>query len=216
VKVPFVRAETIRQYALETLREYERRVGALEFPLDVADIFDRLFGLATIYDDSGKLDRLYGDGVIGCLFPDGHVSPWGRDKLIVVNALPAYKSFSHSHTIGHEAGGHYVLHFLKGIGWSGGAKPMYCHQVGQSSRRKDPLEWQADRFAGELVMPVHRVQWLLDGKKPGEVINLDLYANNFRTFFGTSRAQMEKRLVDIGYKLIGTRYDWASCLKGRG
>ncbi len=216
MKVPFVRADIIQQYAAETLRAYEARVGELVFPLDLADMFDILFGLTTIYDNTGALDRLYGSGVIGCLFPDGHVSPWGKDKLIVVNALSAYERFSYSHTIGHEGGGHYVLHFLKGIGWSGGAKPMYCHEVGQNARRKDPLEWQADRFAGELVMPVERVQWLLDGKKPGEVINLDLYADNFRKFFGTSRAQMEKRLVDLGYKLIGAKYPWANYVKGRG
>ncbi len=216
MKVPFVKIETIRQYATQTLREYEKRTGQLDFPLDLAEMFDSLFGLTTIYDDTGILDRLYGSGVIGCLFPDGHVSPWGKDKLIVVNALPAYAGFSSSHTIGHEGGGHYVLHFLKGIGWEGGPKPMYCHGVGQSGQRKDPLEWQADRFAGELVMPADRVKWLLDGKIPGEVINLDLYADNFRQYFGTSRGQMEKRLVDLGYKLIGTKYDWASCFKGRG
>lgn len=215
MKVPYVRTETIRDYALETLREYERKVGELVFPLDVADIFDRLFDLATIYDDSGTLERLYGSGVIGCLFPDGHRSPWGKDKLIVVNSIPAYEGFSRNHTIAHEGGGHYVLHFLKGIGWSGDAKPMYCHEIGQSTRRKDPLEWQADRFAGELVMPADKVEWLLDGKKPGEVINLEVYAENFRNFFGTSRGQMEKRLFDLGYRLIGTRYAWASCVKRR-
>ena len=78
------------------------------------------------------------------------------------------------------------------------------------------MEWEADRFAGELVIPVDKVKWLLDGKIAGDVINLDLYADNFREFFGTSRAQMEKRLVDLGYKLIATKYGWASCLKARG
>ena len=213
MRPPFVKVETIRQYALEVLQQYENRVGRLEFPLDLADMFDTLFGLSTVYDDSGRLDRLYGPGVIGCLFPDGHASPWGRDKLIVVNALPQYASFSASHTIGHEGGGHYVLHFLQGVGCPQLTKPVYCHEIGESIRRKDPLEWQADRFASELVMPVDQVRRLLDGKEPGEVLNLDLYADNFRRYFGTSRAQMEKRLLDLGYKLIGAKYPWANYLK---
>jgi hypothetical protein len=212
MKAPFVSIETIRRYAAETLSQYEQKVGAIEFPIDLEDLFLRLFK-TTLYDDSGALDRLYGPGVIGCLFPDGHRSPWGRDRLIVINACPAYGRFSPSHTIAHEGGGHYLLHFLKGVGWSGPAKPMYCHEVGTGKRKKDPLEWQADRFAGELVMPAGRVRWLLDGKGPGEVINVELYRENFRQYFDTSHAQMEKRLVDLGYRLIGTKYQWASYLQ---
>jgi hypothetical protein len=215
MRTPFVSIDTIRRYAQETLLEYEQREGSLRFPLDLEDVFLRLFDLTTVYDDSGRLDKLYGPGVIGCLFPGGHASPWGKDRLIVVNACRGYERFSASHTIAHEGGGHYILHFLKGVGWSGPTKPMYCHDVPVGGRKKDPLEWQADRFAGELVMPADKVQWLLDGKRPGEAINLELYQRNFRNYFDTSHAQMEKRLVDLGYRLIGAKYPWASYLRRR-
>src|SRR6266481_7630292 len=90
-------------------------------------------------------------------------------------------------------GGHFILHFLQGIGPQVESRPVFCREVGKASVKKDPLEWQADRFAGELVMPVERVRWLLDGKSPGDLVNMDLYAKNFQEYFGTSRAQMEKR-----------------------
>ena len=215
IRPRYIPVATIRKYAEEVLFEYERMVGRLEFPLDVADIFERLFDLQTVFDDKGVLDRTYGTGVIGCLFPPGHPSPWGRDKLIVINAGPGYQGFSHSHTIAHEGGGHYILHFLQGIGPEAASRPVFCRDVGNNASKKHPLEWQADRFAGELVMPVERVKWLLDGKGTGEMINLDFYAKNFQEHFGTSRAQMEKRLVDLGYLLTRPKYEWADYSKRR-
>jgi len=211
----FIPIGTIRKYAEEVLFEYGRAVGRVEFPLDVADVFDRLFDLQTVFDDQGVLDRTYGPGVIGCLFPPGQSSPWTKDKLIVVNAAPEYRGFSPTHTIAHEGGGHYILHFLQGVRPEIASRPVFCRDVGNNAFKKHPLEWQADRFAGELVMPVDRVKWLLDGKEAGEVINLDLYARNFQEHFGTSRAQMEKRLVDLGYLLAGPRYEWADYSKRR-
>jgi hypothetical protein len=215
MKPRFIPVATIRKYAEGVLSQYEHLVGGLQYPLDMTDIFDRLFGLETVFDDQGVLDRTFGAGVIGCLFPPGHKSPWGKDKLIVVNATSEYQGFSASHTIAHEGGGHFILHFLQGIGPQSESRPVFCRDVGQGSVKKDPLEWQADRFAGELVMPIERVQWLLDGKPPGELINMDTYAKNFQEYFGTSRAQMEKRLVDIGYLLMRPKYEWADYSKRR-
>lgn len=136
-------------------------------------------------------------------------------KLIVINAVPGYQGFSHSHTIAHEGGGHYILHFLQGVGPEAASRPVFCRDVGNNLAKKHPLEWQADRFAGELVMPLERVKWLLDGKEAGELINLELYARNFQEYFETSRAQMEKRLVDLGYLLTHAKYEWADYSKRR-
>lgn len=84
-----MRKAEIRKYALEVLQQYERKRGKkLTFPIDAADIFDRLFGLETIYDDRGILNQTIGGKIIGCIFPDGCPSPWGKDKLIVINVTP--------------------------------------------------------------------------------------------------------------------------------
>jgi hypothetical protein len=215
MKNSFIPVSTIRCYAEAVIAQYEQKIGPIKFPLDVADMFDRLFDLQTVFDDTGKLDDAFGPGVIGCLFPPGQRSPWGRDKLIVVNATAPYKGYSSSHTIAHEGGGHFILHFLQGVAPRAESRPVFCRDVGKATARKDPLEWQADRFAGELVMPAEKVRWLLDGKKSGELINLDLYGKNFQEYFDTSRAQMEKRLVDLGYLLMQPKYQWANYLKGK-
>ena len=204
----FLERELIRKYAQETLQEYERVRGkGIAFPLDVVDVFDRLFGLETIFDDQGIINQRLGDGIIGCLFPDGHPSPWGKDKLIIVNVTknPSFNPmrYNDNFTIAHEGVGHYILHFLKGITEEKRDRPEYCRTQDYS-----PLEWQANFAAGELTQPFDQVIWLLDGKIPPEVIDLDLYEKNYREYFGASRAMMEGRLNTLGYKLFNARYDW--------
>jgi hypothetical protein len=206
--IPFFERELIRKYTREALQEYERVRGkGITFPLDVADVFDKLFGLETVFDDQGIINQRSGDGIIGCLFPDGHPSPWGRDKLIVVNVTksPSFNPmrYNDNFTIAHEGVGHYILHFLKGITGEKRDRPEYCRTQDYS-----PLEWQANFAAGELTQPFEEVIWLLDGKKPPEIINLDLYEKNYREYFGASRAMMEGRLNTLGYKFFNARYDW--------
>ncbi len=53
IRPRYIPVATIRKYAEEVLFEYERMVGRLEFPLDVPDIFERLFELQTVFRLSG-------------------------------------------------------------------------------------------------------------------------------------------------------------------
>jgi Zn-dependent peptidase ImmA (M78 family) len=206
--IPFFGRERIRKCTREVLQEYERvRAKKIAFPLDVADLFDKLFGLETVYDDQGIINQRLGDGIIGCLFPDGHPSPWGKDKLIVVNVTKNQSfnpmRYNDNFTIAHEGAGHYILHFLKGI--TGEKHNRFEHCRGQDY---SPLEWQANFAAGELTQPFEQVIRLLDGKKPPEIINLDFYGKKYREYFGASRAMMEGRLNTLGYKFFNARYDW--------
>src|SRR6266478_4900092 len=116
---PFVPKREIVKMTAELRNEFQRRSGrALRYPLPLEDIFNDLFGLQVIYDMDGRLNNL-GDGIIGCLFPDGHPSPWGKDRIIAVNltATPNFdpEPFGQQHTVAHEGAGHYLFHFLKGI-----------------------------------------------------------------------------------------------------
>ena len=162
-------------------------------------------------------------GIIGCIFPDGAPSPWGRDKLIVVNVTKARSSigkvpysldtfdptfYKDSFTIAHEGMGHYVIQFLQGIKEASVNRPPFCRDHKQS-----PLEWNTNFAAGELVMPFDKVIWLLDKKQPGEIIDLELYAKNFMEFFGANRAMMEARLKALGYLMFNAKYDWADFVK---
>jgi hypothetical protein len=206
---PFISKAKIRKYAAEARAEYERRIGRpLRYPLPLEDIFPNLFGLDVVYDTEGRLNAL-DDGIIGCLFPDGHQSPWGMDKIIAVN-LTATMGFNpgiygQQHTIAHEGLGHYVLHFLKGVGAQKQDRPRYC----RTDDRKDSMEWQADFAAGEFTQPEDKVAWLLDSKRPPEIINVEVYAANYLEFFGSTRSGMEVRLKALGYRMVNTRNAWA-------
>jgi hypothetical protein len=212
--IPFLRREVIRQHATEAKVLYEKRIGRpVTYPLNVEDFFYVLFGLETVYDTEGRLNNL-GDGIIGCLFPDGHRSPFGgKDKIIAVNLTPASNFdptvFSDAHTIAHEGMGHYVLHFLKGVTGKAVDRPTYCRTGG----KKDPLEWQSDFAAGELIQPADKIAWILDGKQPGEIVNLELYEKNYREYFGANRMMMEARLKALDYKLLNAKYSWADYAK---
>ena len=226
MKIPYLRKEEIRKNTLEVLKEYEKRRGKKTgFPIDSADVFDILFGLETIFDTNGVLNNI-DKRIIGSLFPDGHPSPWGRDKQIVVNATKVGEDkiertavgrlrirlcsfdptvFNENFTGAHEGMGHYVHHFLKGITGEKMDRPIYCRTNDYSA-----LEWQANFAAGELTQPFDKVKWILDGKKPPEVIDIDVYKNSYREFFGASQAMMETRLHSLGYRLINGKYPWAS------
>lgn len=214
--IPYLSPEEIRKYGMETLREYERIRGRrIEFPIDPLDIFERLFGLAVIYDDRGILNQM-GEGIIGCMYPDGHPSPWGRDKVIVINITKPSSGGDHkcsindpttrneNFTTAHE-GFHYILHYLKGIMGEQYRRPIFC----RSKDRYSPLEFQANAGSGELLMQLDKVIWLLDGKRPGEVILLDAYQERFKEFFGANQGMMERRLTYLGYKLLNAKYEWA-------
>lgn len=227
MKLPssFFDKERIRQHTIELVRQYERRRGKpVTYPLDPADMFAVLFDLNTVYDHEGRLNQIE-SGIIGCIFPNGSPSPWGRDRLIVVNVTKATGPlkengktnrfnlfnptlYNDRFTVAHEGMGHFVMQFLQNIKEENVNRPPYCRSSGQS-----PLEWNANFAGGELLMPLDKVMWLLDRKQPGEVIDLELYATNFTEYFGANRAMMEARLKALGYRMLNARNEWADYVK---
>lgn len=215
----------IRTIVQEIKREYERISGKkITYPLkEPARLFKTLFGLEVIYDEQGVLNRIAGgEHLLGCLFPDGEISPWGRDKLVVVNVTPlrwktladvGFNPLAHStaHTEAHE-GMHYVCHYLRGINGIQYRKPTYCRSKDRF-RANDFPEWQCDFGGGELLMPQEEVVAVLDGKQPGEYVVVEPYVAGFKGRFDANQGQMEARLCALGYKLIGPKNDWADSLK---
>src|SRR2546425_6108094 len=129
--IPYLDRDLIRKHATEAREAYAKITGRpITFPLVLEDLFYTLFGLETVYDTEGRLNNIE-VGILGCLFPDGHPSPFmGKDKIIAVNQTPApgfdptgYGAF---HTIAHEGMGHYVLHFLKGVTGKKTDRPSFC------------------------------------------------------------------------------------------
>jgi hypothetical protein len=207
----FIPLETIEAYAADALRLFAGRHGGQDsFPLDAELLVKELFGLDVFYDGGGLMDGI-APNLLGCLYADGMLCPATHtDRIIMVNDAPRFRSVTAAFTILHETG-HFLLHYPKDA--VAPATASYCRSsdVQPANRtRVPPREWQASRFASELLMPKDRVRWLLDGKEPGEIINLDIYGQNFRRFFGVSQAAMEKRLYDLGYKCAMGRYAYAN------
>jgi hypothetical protein len=227
MKLPrsFYNKARIRQHVLHLVQQYEQRMGhSVTYPLDPAPMFSMLFDLDVIYDHEGQLNHMKSD-IIGCIYPDGCPSPWGRDKLIVINITKkttdggisgkTYQAevfdptrYDERFTVAHEGMGHYVMQFLQGIREPNTSLPPFCR-----SSTLSPLEWNANFAAGELLMPLKKILWLLDQKPPGEIIDLDLYAKHFTEYFGIHRRMMEARLKALGYRMFNAQQPWADYTK---
>ena len=209
----FLPIRKIERYASDVLRMYadlsKVDVEDLDFPLDAELLVRKVFSLEVHYDGEGVLDKI-DPTLLGCLYADGSPSPWGRDRLIVVNCARRYRAVTDNFTILHESG-HYVFHHPIDALSTAVQEGKYCRTDELLIKVKvHPREWQASRFASEVLMPKAKVGWLLDGKQSGEIINLEIYGPRFREYFGVSQAAMEKRLFDLGYRCAFGRYKYAN------
>ncbi len=160
-EVPFLHEKQIEAEADVLLAEYGERFGAVTAPpVPVDEIAELLLELSLEYKDMKSL------------FPmaDVHGAIWfaqrkiGIDKELDPDANPSRRGRYHF-TLAHEVG-HWRLHrqhYLKNLAErllfdDGTPKPdVVC----RSSERKKPVEWQADAFAANLLMPRKLVlaQW---------------------------------------------------------
>jgi transcriptional regulator with XRE-family HTH domain len=208
----FVHLSAIEAEAREVLRAFGECLGGeLAFPLDAELLVRKVASLEVHYDGEGYLDSI-DRSLLGCLFPDGVTFPvTERDRTIVVNDAERFRSVTTAFTILHELG-HYLLHYPKDA--AGVSRPpTYCRPGDLSPARKGkvpPREWQANRFASEVLMPRDKVVEVLGGKKPGDLVNLKNHGDRFRRIFGVSQEAMEKRLFDLGYRCIMGRYGYAN------
>jgi transcriptional regulator with XRE-family HTH domain len=207
----FIPLPTIERYATDALALFAKKQKTEPtFPLDAELLVRDVFGLDVHYDDGACMDNI-APNLLGCLFADGMPSPLsGCDRLIMVNDSLRFRSITTAFTILHELG-HYLFHYPKDAVAT--AVPAYCRSgdvQGEKRAGVDAREWQASRFASELLMPKERVRWLVDSKPSGEIINLEIYGERFRSYFGVSQAAMEKRFYDLGYKCAFGRYAYAN------
>jgi transcriptional regulator with XRE-family HTH domain len=208
----FVHLSIIEAQAEDVLRVFRERVGGeLTFPLEAELLVRKVASLEVHYDGEGYLDSI-DRSLLGCLFPDGVLFPvTDQDRTIVVNDSQRFRSVTTAFTIVHELG-HYLLHYPKDAA-AAGLPPTYCRSGHVAPSKKDrvpPREWQASRFASEVLMPRDKVIEVLGGKKPGDLVNLRNHGDRFRRIFGVSQAAMEKRLFDLRYRCIMGRYGYAN------
>jgi len=208
----FLPLSLIEVQAKDVLHVFRESMGGeLTFPLDAELIVRKVASLEVYYDGDSYLDSI-DRSLLGCLFPDGVPFPvTDQDCTVVVNDSERFRSVTTAFTILHELG-HYLLHYPKDSAATG-SRPTYCRSGHVAPSKKDkvpPREWQASRFASEVLMPRDKVLEVLGGKKPGDLVNLKNHGDRFRRIFGVSQGAMEKRLFDLGYQCIMGRCGYAN------
>lgn len=159
-RVPYLTKTQIRREAAVLLAAYAEQHGAvLEPPVPVDEVLEVHLKLSV---DIADLHALFGGAgdVLGAI--------WFADRRVRVDASldPARQPRllgRYRFTLAHEAG-HWCLHrrlYLDDpnqqrlFGGDAGGGPAHVCRSGQA---KEPMEWQADYFAGQLLMPSHLVR----------------------------------------------------------
>lgn len=158
MRFPFLPKSRIENEALRLLAEYSNQFGLIVTPpIDVEGIIESLLGLDFRFDD---LRSSLGEEVLG--------ATWITKRIIRIDqsldpTIDHRKEGRYRFTLAHEAG-HWQLH-----------RPIMESNLRQvnlfdfetipsiicRSDSKDPIEWQADKFASYLLMPesMIRDQW---------------------------------------------------------
>lgn len=153
MKVPYLRKEKIERAARDLLDGYVQKFGAVEEgPVPVEEILESHLELSLNFTD---LPARLG-------YPDVLGATWIQDRNVIIDqSLDPHehpdKEGRYRFTVAHELG-HWELHrhlFEDNPDqltfFSEEEKPPSI--VCRTRSRKDPMEWQADAFAGYLLMP---------------------------------------------------------------
>jgi len=150
---------------ISLLGEYGRRFGVVESPpIPAEEIMECFLELELGFDD---LPRWLG-------MPDVLGATWVGEKRVLIDesldaTLPTVVEGRYRFTVAHEIG-HWQLH--RRYFQNDPAQASLFAETPEpsiacrTSSRKDPIEWQADYFAGQLLMPkdmVFRVWEAQDG-----------------------------------------------------
>jgi hypothetical protein len=212
----FIPKETIEAGTLVLLGDYGRKYGlTVRPPVPVEEILEAHLGLTYDFDD---LPRLMGMPEVlgGTWFQSREVKiDQSLDPTVYPSQLGRYRF-----TVAHEVG-HWELHrhkYLSAEGqvtmFAGEDRPVVCR-----SNDTSPLEWQADSFAGYLLLPKEMVftQWeAMHGSRAPYVATDEIadlkarwglsdderptveVARQMATVFEVSAMAMQIRLVELG------------------
>jgi hypothetical protein len=160
MKIPFLAEDQIERDAEALLAEFENKRGSrIVLPVPIEDIVEKHLKLRVEFDDlhqSLGVPRTGGQDsdVLGMILFD-------ERRIVIDESLDPEvnpnKEGRYRFTVAHEGGGHWRLHrhlFAKDPSQSSlfedPSRPLV---VCRSSQAKEPIEWQADYYAGCLLMP---------------------------------------------------------------
>ena len=150
VNVPWLPKDAINQVATELLLGYEDFTGqTLSPPIPVEDIIERYLELDLHYVD---FSQKYGlDNVFGALYVKNRIVAISESLLNDRNE--GRLIFTCAHEVGH-----WCLHrrHVEVAGRTAGKEGAVLCRTGRTG--KLPVEWQADYFAGCLLMPEEMVR----------------------------------------------------------
>jgi len=149
MKIPWISKERIAQEAGNLLGGYAAMVGkSIHPPIPVEDIIERFLGLNLSYEDLEE--KLGIDDVLGATYVNS------RSICVNEKLLDDPDEGRILFTCAHEVG-HWVLHrhLVKTAARSAGTvEAVVC----RARNVRQPMEWQANHFAGCLLMPEHDVK----------------------------------------------------------
>ena len=145
---PFLKNSTIEKESLKLLNAYEIKAGKkMTPPIPVFEIIEYLG-----YDIDFKKEGIYKDkNILGGL----NIA----EKTVSINENLNHQEGRMNFTAAHETG-HIILHVPMYVKNSEENKPnILCRKnEGFQGEKKDPQEWQADKFAAFLLMPSEGVK----------------------------------------------------------
>lgn len=180
----------IEAAALEVLMSMEAQTNdLLKWPLDASTVAEFL-GLDIVWDTIADDEQ----GQIAA-----RILP--LEKLIEINeTIPQLQGGFGESTIAHEVG-HWVLHIdieeverqirLQSLGVNLSIEPLLCRSVNDL----DGIEWQAQYFAGCLLMPQYILNQFTQGKELNKWQNLYQVAADL----GVTISNLIHRLQDLGW-----------------
>ncbi|MBF0155180.1 MAG: ImmA/IrrE family metallo-endopeptidase [Magnetococcales bacterium] len=156
MRVRFLPKEKIEASARNLLGRYRDRFGLDgDLPVPVEEILESFLGLGLEFGD--LRERLGVSDVLG--------ATWVKERRVIIDQSldpteDPRKEGRYRFTIAHELG-HWELHRHPYEAVPGQGVLFHDHPepsiVCRSKSRKDPMEWQADTFAGYLLMPKEMV-----------------------------------------------------------
>jgi Zn-dependent peptidase ImmA (M78 family) len=180
----------IEAAALEVLMSMEAQTNdLLKWPLDASKVAEFL-GLDIVWDTIADDEQ----GQIAA-----RILP--LEKLIEINEnIPQLQGGFGESTIAHEVG-HWVLHIdieeverqirLQSLGVNLSIEPLLCRSVNDL----DGIEWQAQYFAGCLLMP----QYILNQVTEGKELNKWQHLYQVAADLGVTISNLIHRLQDLGW-----------------
>jgi hypothetical protein len=194
---PYLSKTQVRRAAAVLLEEYAARFTPVTAPpVPVEEIIEAHLGLTVEIAD---LSELFGAGdVLGAI--------WMAEKTVRIDAnldpsVHAGMLGRYRFTQAHEAG-HWRLHRRL---FPSGDVSTVPSVICRSSQAKLPIEWQADYFAANLLMPAHLVRAAWDAWHGnlcpvafGDTVAVDRFVRPLATSFEVSAEPMRIRLEELG------------------